>query len=146
MRFIHFTQPSGRVAAPSVQFGGRFETAGIEHELDWLFGTALNGSVRGQFPVDIYEDKDNTYVRAEIPGVTRDSISVEFADGTLSIQGSRKEKTGEGEKPVSLSRQVSLFDEIDADKVAAAYENGVLTVTLPRKEEAKPKKINVSVN
>jgi HSP20 family protein len=146
MRFIQFTQPSGRAAAPPAQFGGRLGVTGIEQELDWLFGAALNGSVRGQLPVDIYEDKDNTYVRAEIPGVTRDSISVEFADGTLSIQGSRKEKSGEGEKPVSLSRQVNIFDEVDSDKVAAAYENGVLTVTLPRKEEAKPKKVNVSVN
>jgi HSP20 family protein len=146
MRFIQFTQPSGRVAAPSAQFGGRLGVASIENELDWLFGAALNGSVRGQFPVDVYEDKDNTYVRAEIPGVARDSISVEFADGTLSIQGSRKEKSGEGDKAVSLSRQVSIVDEVDSDKVAAAYENGVLTVTLPRKEEAKPKKINVSVN
>jgi HSP20 family protein len=120
--------------------------AGIENELDWLFGPALNGAVRGQFPVDVYEDKDNTYVRAEMPGVARDSINVEFADGTLSIQGSRKEKSGEGEKPVALSRQVSIFDEVNSEKVAAAYENGVLTVTLPRKEEAKPKKINVSVN
>jgi HSP20 family protein len=150
MRFIQFTQPNGRVAAPSARFGGRLGVAGIENELDWLFGTALTGiagSARaGQFPVDLYEDKDNTYVRAELPGVARDSIDVEFVDGTLTLKASRKEKAGEGETPVSFSRQVSIPDEIEADKVSAAYENGVLTVTLPRKEEAKPRKINVSVN
>jgi HSP20 family protein len=150
MRFIQFTQPNGRVSEPSAQFGGRLGVTGIDNELSWLFGATLTGVAganrRGQFPVDLYEDKDNTYVRAELPGVTRESIGVDFIDGSLSIQASRKEKSGEGETTVPLSRQVSIPDEIEADKVLAAYENGVLTVTLPRKEESKPKKINVSVN
>jgi HSP20 family protein len=135
---------------PSAQFGGRLAVAGIGNELDWLFGTALTGfagsPLNGQFPVDLTEDKENFYVRAELPGVTRDSINVEFVDGGLTIEASRKEKSGEGEAPVAISRQVSIPDEIEADKVSAAYENGVLTVTLPRREEAKPKKIKVSVN
>ena len=147
MRFIHFTQPNGRLAAPSAQFGGRLGSAGVANELDLLFGAALAGSRRGgQFPVDIQEDKENTYVRAELPGVARDSISVEFVDGTLSIQASRKAAQGEGESPVPFTRQVSIPDEIQADKVSAAYVDGILTVTLPRKEESKPRKINVSVN
>ena len=65
MRFIQFTQPNGRVAAPSAQFGGRLGVTGIENELDWLFGTALTGLAGtargGQIPVDLSEDKDNTY-------------------------------------------------------------------------------------
>ena len=78
--------------------------------------------------------------------MNRDAISVEIVDGSLSIQASRKAKSGEGENAVSLNRLVSIPDEVQADKVFAAYENGILTVTLPRKEEAKPKKISVSVN
>jgi HSP20 family protein len=123
--------------------------AAIDSELDWLFGTALNGLAEGSpdsFPVDIYEDKENTYVRAEIPGVSREAVNVEYADGSLSINASRKVKTSEGEKDVALSRQVGIADQVQGDKVSAAYENGILTVTLPRKEEAKPRKINVSVN
>jgi HSP20 family protein len=150
MRFIQFTQPSARSAAAAVRFGGRFGGAGFENEIDWLFGTALTGFAGtargGQFPVDLYEDKDNTYVRAELPGANRDAINVEIVDGSLSIQASRKEKSGEGENTVSFSRLVSIPDEVQADKVSAAYENGILTVTLPRKEEAKPKKINVAIN
>ena len=149
MQFIKFTQPNGRFAVPSAQFGGRLGVASLDNELDWLFGTALTGIAgpgRGQFPVDQYEDKENTYVRAELPGVDRESINVEFVDGTLTIQASRKAKPGEGESTVSLSRQVGISDGIEADKVSAAYVNGVITVTLPRKEEAKPRKINVSVN
>jgi HSP20 family protein len=150
MRFIQFTQPSGRVAVPSARFGGRLAVSGIENELDWLFGTALTGlagsSRGGQFPVDLTEDKENLYVRAELPGVTRDSISVEFVDGSLTVEATLKEKSGEGQTPATFNRQVSIPDEIEADKVSAVYENGVLTVTLPRKEESKPKKIKVSVN
>jgi HSP20 family protein len=150
MQFIKFTQPNGRYAAPSAPFGGRLGVASLDNELDWLFGTALSrlgepGRGR-QFPVDLYEDKTNTYVRAELPGVDRESINIEVVDGTLTIQASRKAKPGEGETTVSLSRQVSLPDEIETGKVSAAYVNGVVTVTLPRKEEAKPRKINVSVN
>jgi HSP20 family protein len=146
MRYIQFTQPNYR--GPSAyRFGGR--VAGLDNQIDWLFGTALNGFAgndHAQFPVDIYEDKANTYVRAELPGFSRDAVSVEYADGSLSIQASRKAKTGEVEKEVTLSREVSISNEIQADKITAAYENGVLTVTLPRREETKAKKINVSVN
>jgi len=141
MRYIQLTQPTYRTG--SYRFGGR--TAALENQIDWLLGTALAGATRGgQFPVDITEDKDNTFVRAELPGVNREAISVEVVDGSVSIKASRKAKSGEGD--VTVSRLVSIPDAVQADKVSAAYENGVLTVTLPRKEEAKPRKINVSVN
>jgi HSP20 family protein len=150
MRFIHYTQPNARSVATTPGLGGGYGRTGIENELDWLFGTALagfRGTPRGgRFPVDLYEDKDNTYVRAELPGVSRDAIGVEIVDGSLSIQASRKQKSGEAESTESFNRLVGIPDEVQADKVSASYENGVLTVTLPRKEEAKPKKINVSVN
>jgi HSP20 family protein len=149
MRFIHFTQPDARSSSPA-RFGGRLGLSGIENELDWLFGAALTGNSRqtrdAQFPVDVYEDKQNTYVRAELPGTTHEAINVEIIDGSLSIKASRQAKTGEGESTVPLSRLVSVSDEVQADKVSALYENGILTVTLPRREEVKPRKINVSVN
>ena len=147
---MHLIKYSNRNAFQAPRFGGRFGAQDIENEIDWLFGTALRGlapsAVGGQFPVDLYEDKDNTYVRAELPGVNRDAISVEMIEGSLSIQASRKEKSAEGEGTVSFNRLVSIPDEVDSGKVTAAYENGILTVTLPRREESKPKKINISVN
>jgi HSP20 family protein len=106
-----------------------------------------NGSA-GRFPVDLYEDKDHTYVRAELPGLNRDDINVEMVDGYLTIAATRKTPaTGEGqdEENFSFSRSVAINEEVQADKVSAAYENGVLTVTLPKREEAKPKKITVAV-
>jgi HSP20 family protein len=149
MRYIQLTHPETRSLAPAA-FGGRLGEQGIEDQLDWLFGTALTGFAGltrgGQFPVDLFQDKDNTYVRAELPGVTPDAISVEIVNGSLSIQASRKVKSAEGEETVWFSRLISLPDDVQSEKVAAAYENGILTVTLPVKEEAKPKKINISVN
>ena len=149
MRLIHYTHPRALSVAPSAGFGGRLQLGDLEDQIDWLFGSALSGfsgaGRGGQFPVDIFEDKDNTYVRAELPGVNRDAIGVEIVEGSLSIQASRKEKTGEGESSLSFNRLVGIPDDVQADKVTAAYENGVLTVTLPKREEAKPKKVTVSV-
>lgn len=151
MRIVRYTQPSYRSPALSL---GRFTPspwAGLESEIDRLFESALSSfadttSSTG-FPVDLYEDKDNTYVRAELPGVSRDDINVEMVDDYLTITASRKTpaQDGQGEQSFSFSRSVSIPDEIQSDKVSAVYENGVLTVTLPKREEAKPKKITVAV-
>jgi len=150
MRLIPYSYPSFRSVTPFTGVGGRLAQADIEDQLDWLYGAALTGISNsvggGQFPVDLYNDKDNLYVRAELPGVARDAISVEIVNGSLSIQASRKEKSGEEETTASFSRLVSIPDDVQGDKVSASYENGILTVTLPKKEEAKPRKINVSVN
>jgi HSP20 family protein len=147
MRYIQLTYPGARSPLSNTRLGGRLGAASLENDLDWLFANTFPGFAgAAHFPVDLYEDKANTYVRAELPGVNRDAIGVEIVDGSLSIQASRKERTADGESTVSYSRLVSIPDEIQADKVAATYENGVLTVTLPRTEAAKPKRINVSVN
>lgn len=119
--------------------------AGLESEIDRLFESTLTGfagSARNQFPVDVYEDRDNTYVRAELPGVNRDDINVEMVEDTLTITAQHKE---DDEESFSFSRTLALPDHVHTDKVSAAYEDGVLTVTLPKREEAKPKKVNVAI-
>lgn len=127
-------------------FAARSQLAGLESEIDRLFASALGdltapaGAPR--FPVDLFEDKESYAVRAELPGVTRDAINVEMIDGYLTIHATRKE----GEQSFSLSRSVAIPELVQADKVAAAYENGVLTVTLPKQEQAKPRKIAINVN
>jgi HSP20 family protein len=150
MRLIKFTYNNGRGVVPAVQFGGRFGAPAFDNELNWLFGSPSAGSgddSQGRpFPVDLYEDKQNAYVRAELAGVNRDAINIEIVDGTLTLQATRTEKTGEVENTVSYNRVVSIPEDVQADKVSATYVNGILTVTLPRKEAAKPTKINVSVN
>jgi len=151
MRLVRYTYPTFRSLAPAPGGFARSPWSGLETEIDRLFETTLGdfagAATRTRFPVDLYEDKDNTFVRAELPGVNRDDINVEVVDGYLTITAARKTPAadGKGEAAFSFSRSVSLNDAVLADQVAAAYENGVLTVTLPKREEAKPKKITVAV-
>lgn len=145
---VQYTNPRGASLLPSV-FATPSPWTGLEGEIDRLFESALSGfygpSVEGRFPVDLYEDKDNTYVRAELPGVNRDDISVEMVNGYLNINATHKAKGEEGEEAFTFSRSVSIPEDVHSDKVSASYENGVLTVTLPKKEEVKPRKITVEV-
>ncbi len=103
--------------------------------------------------VDIYENNDSVVVKAELPGVERDQISVEVKDGILSLRGERrfeKEVKEESYHRIersygSFQRSFSLPVSVDQEKVTAHFRNGVLEVTLPKKEQAKPKQIQVNV-
>ncbi|MCF7688458.1 MAG: Hsp20/alpha crystallin family protein [Cephaloticoccus sp.] len=148
MRLIRYNQPYARGYAPVLRGQNRSPWAGLESEIDRLFSSTLGdfvGASSTRFPVDLYEDKDNAYVRAELPGINRDDIHIEMVDGYLTINAQRKSKNGDNEQSFEVNRSVSLPDSVAADKVGATYENGVLTVTLPKREEAKPKKITVAV-
>lgn len=150
MRIVRYTYPNYR--SPALL--GRLSQSpwsGLESEIDHLFETALSSfgdsATANQFPVDLYEDKDNTYVRAELPGVNRDEINVEMVEDYLTISASRKTPAigGQPEQSFAFSRSINIPEEVQADKVSAAYEHGVLTVTLPKREEAKPRKVTVEV-
>lgn len=149
MAIIRYTYPNARSLIPALGFSGRPWT-GLENEIGRLFDSALSGltgqaALGTQFPVDLFEDKDNTYVRADLPGVTRDDINVEMVGDYLTITAARKQKTGNEEESFSFSRSITIPEHVQADKVSAGYENGVLTVTLPKREEAKPRKVNIAV-
>jgi len=149
MRLVRFANSNARSLSPAFGYSSRSPWTGLEDQIDQLFDSALSGFVTGssrtQFPVDLYEDKENTYVRAELPGISRDDVSVEMIEGYLTITAVRKETAGDGEESVSFSRSISIPEDVHSDKVAAAYQDGVLTVTLPKREEVKPKKINIQV-
>lgn len=141
-RIVRYTQPRA-----TLYRGSAFQNpwTGLESEIDRLFETALAdvaAPTAPRFPVDLYEDKDNTYVRAELPGVKRENIAVEMIEDYLTINATRKE----GEQTFNYSRSISIPEGVQADKVAASLENGVLTVTLPKQEQAKPRKIAINVN
>lgn len=150
MRLVRYTYPAFRTAAPAFGFQ-RSPWAGLETEIDRLFATSLadgNGTAAStRLPVDLFEDPANTFLRAELPGLNREDIDVELTDGTLTITASRKTPAtaGKADEAFSFSRSVAIADEVQADKISAAYENGVLTVTLPKREAVKPKKITVAV-
>lgn len=151
MRIVRYNYPVYRSLTPSLARFNQSPWSGLESEIDRLFESALSGvadsTTASRFPVDLFEDKDTTFVRAELPGLTRDDINVEVVEGYLTINGSRKTpaSAGQAEQSLSFSRSVAIPEEVQADKVSAAFENGVLTVTLPKREETKPKKYTVAV-
>jgi len=103
--------------------------------------------------IDLAEDKDAVYVKAEIPGMNQDQISVTIEDNVLSIKGERKTEKEEKEKQFYrreclygiFNRSVQLPSFVDETKIKATYKNGILEMTLPKKEEAKQKQIKVNI-
>ena len=104
--------------------------------------------------LDLYEDKDNFTVKAELPGMRREDIDISCHDGALTISGERKfeEKSEESEMYRSerffgrFHRTLTLPKPVLSEKARATYKDGILTVVLPKTEEAKPKQIEVSIN
>ena len=135
--------------------------ADLRNEIDRLFDSPLSELTRtsqllsGWTPaLDVYEDKDSFIVKAELPGMKKEDIEVSLHDGSLSISGERKTESKREDSEVyraerffgRFQRTVSLPTTVAADKVKAAYTDGILTITLPKTEEAKPRKIDVAVN
>ena len=111
-------------------------------------GTAFSGWSPA---LDLYQNNDNVIAVAELPGMRREDIQISLHDGTLTISGERKRESSNGEKAERTERYIGTFRRsitlparVDANKVTATYRDGILTVTLPKAEEAKPKQIQVS--
>ncbi len=106
-----------------------------------------------QPPVDIYEDENSVVIKAEVPGVDQKEIDIRIEDNTLTIRGERKhsqEVKKENYHRVerfygNFQRSFSLPHTINQEQVKATCEHGVLTITLPKREEKKPKQISVEV-
>jgi HSP20 family protein len=104
-------------------------------------------------PVDVIETKDQIVVKAAVPGVKPDEVDVSITGDTLTIKGETKaeEKFEEGSylrkerRFGAFQRTLTLSVNVVADKAKAEFENGVLTLTLPKAEEAKPKSIKVKI-
>jgi len=104
-------------------------------------------------PVDIYENGDSLVLKAELPGINPDDVEIRVEDNTLYLKGERKFEKEVKEQNYhrversygTFTRTFSLPNSIDADKVGASYKDGVLTLTMPKKEEAKPKTIKINV-
>lgn len=105
-------------------------------------------------PVDIAETENELVVKADVPDVRFEDIQVNLENDTLTLKGQRKfEKASEKGGYHRIERSYGSFERsftvpntVDAEHVKADYKNGVLTVTLPKKESAKPRKINVEVS
>jgi len=144
--------------SPSYGLGGAFEELErMRRQLDEMFSGLERRPYRvvgaGVFPlVNLSEDKDNYYVRAEMPGIKADDIHISVTGNNLSISGERK-IASEGEnvryhrrerESGTFNRMVGMPSEVDADRVEARHQHGILTVVIPKAEAAKPKQITVS--
>jgi HSP20 family protein len=149
-----------RYTRPEVQWNPFRQLTTLRDEIDRLFENPLSGFgemtqpfMSGWMPaVDLFEDKDNFTVNVELPGMKKEDIEVSVHEGVLTISGERKEEKEHKEAESyraerffgRFHRTVSLPVAVNAEKVAAAYKDGILTVTLPKSEEAKPKQIPVN--
>ena len=103
--------------------------------------------------VDILETENELVLKADLPEVDPNHVEIQLENGTLTLKGERKfeqQKNGKGYHRIERSygsfvRAFSLPDTVDAEKVKADYKAGVLTVTLPKKEVAKPKSVKVEI-
>ena len=126
-------------------------TDGPPVRADRVGGPQTLPRVAGFPPLNAWEDDDNLYVEAELPGLKPEDIDVTVTEGDqLTISGERRPCAPEGGGRLRqecgygrFTRTITLPAEVDADAVEANYEAGVLTLTLPKMEEAKPKKITV---
>ncbi len=106
-----------------------------------------------KFPIDLKETEDSFILQMEVPGINKEDIIIETQNNILKIYGEKKEEKREEEDNVIYSeikygkfeRQFRLPDIADADKIDAIYQNGILKIVIPKKEEKKPKKISIKV-
>jgi HSP20 family protein len=110
-------------------------------------------TVRPAMPMDVIRGKDEVQLRFDLPGVDADSIDVTVDRGVLTVSAKRTAETAEDEKLItrervtgSFTRRLSLGDNLDSDKVEAAFAEGVLTVRLPLLATAQPRKVEISTD
>lgn len=116
----------------------------LERHADFFNGWSPN--------LDLYEDKESLVARVELPGLKKEEIELWLEDGALHVAGERKFEQKDDQAATHrlerfygrFHRTVALPKAVDADKIKASYEDGVLTVTLPKTEEAKPRQITVT--
>ena len=121
--------------------------AGAGHEEDWALGGSWAPAV------DIYEHEGNIVLKAEIPGIDPKEVDVRVENNVLTLRGERKIDTEVKRESYhrveraygTFSRSFTLPNVVDTEKIKAEYRDGVLRVTLPKREEAKPKQISINV-
>jgi HSP20 family protein len=104
--------------------------------------------------VDVFETPESVVLKADLPEVKKDDVEISIQNNTLTLKGERKMETETRGKQVSrlersygsFARSFSLPPTVDAERATAEFADGVLTLTLPRREEHKPKQIKVQVN
>jgi len=121
----------------------------------WPFQSEENGTLTSSWlpACDVFEDRDAVKIVAEVPGVRAEDVKISLENNLLTIRGEKKQHAEEKSERVhryertygTFERAFSLPTSVDPDKIAASYANGVLTVTIPKAERARPREIPVKV-
>jgi HSP20 family protein len=121
----------------------------------WPFQSQENGSLTSSWipACDVFEDQDAVKIVAEVPGVRPEDVKISLENNLLTIRGEKRQQAEEKTERVhryersygSFERAFSLPTTVDPDKIAATYTNGILTVTIPKAERARPREIPVKV-
>jgi HSP20 family protein len=123
----------------------------MESLMERLNGAAGDGSMAGVFPpINVSEDRDHYYVRALIPGIDAAQLNVSVVNQTLAVSGTREFSEEEGvsyhrreRAEGAFRRSVTLPASFEGARVGAKYADGVLTLTLPKPDAAKPRRVTV---
>jgi HSP20 family protein len=124
----------------------------IDRVFDAFFGQNEQSARRWVPPVDLVEAEDHFVLKADLPGLSEEDVSIEVQDGSLTISGERKaehEERARGWYRIersfgSFNRSLTLPDGVDADRIEASFSHGVLEVRIPKPEERKPRRIEIS--
>jgi HSP20 family protein len=147
------------IRRPTWPFG---EILSLRQAMDRLFEDSfvrprswLTGELAGGLPLDIYTTKDSLVIKAALPGVKPENVDITIEGNTLTISGKYEEERKEEAEggylyqelsKGSCSRTVTLPADLDADKATAQFEHGVLKLTIPKSEAAKPRQIKVTAH
>ena len=147
------------LAPQARSFGLRGDLSQLLESFGSVFGHPWETGAEMQRPglwpaVDVHESKDSVVIKAELPGLKKEDINISLQDGVLTLSGERKSNrelhhggTSRSERWFGrFQRSFTLPCKVEAEKIPASYTDGVLTITLAKAEEAKPKQIKVEFN
>lgn len=142
MKLIRYTNPQNQAAsafnrlfdlgAPRIGSFGSF--------FDEFFAPP---SGHTQAAVDFYEDEHSYFARFELPGVSKDKVDLELENAVLSITSQESSEDDSKLSRTRFERSISVPDGVDLDEISAAMQDGILTVTMPKAENSKPRQISV---
>jgi HSP20 family protein len=147
-RFVPFRSPLADMSVLQNRLNSVFS------DFNWPEGEKESLAM-GSFvpPVDVYEDANHVMLKLEVPGIKQDDLDVRVENQTLTVKGERKFEKNEKEENFqrierrygSFTRSFTLPETIDTASVKANYEHGLLTISLAKKEAAKPKQVKVEI-
>jgi len=157
LSFFYLNMKLARFQKPEIWGWAAFDQlTNLRDEVNRLFESPYQNGDSGAFnmwapALDLYEDKDCLILNVELPGMKKEEIEISLHENTFTLSGERRnEKNYEGSATSReersfgrFMRSLSLPKQVDANRVKASYKDGILTVTLPKSEGAKPRQIEI---